>query len=160
MLAAGQPLPPSVPYRHPLRDCHQVVMRREGLRSGWSLADGDGGRRLPLPDAAARDAYHRRIRELDSELAAADRTGNRVAAERAHTERQALVGELRRASAEEERVRVNVTRTIRAAIDRITVAAPIAGTHLQPSIRTSALCRYQPAPDGPASSRLKTGPCE
>jgi hypothetical protein len=117
----------------------------------------------PLPDTAARDAYRRRIRELDSELAAADHTGNRAAAERAHTERQALVGELRRAtglarrprraSAEEERARVNVTRTIRAAIDRITLAAPIAGTHLQSSIRTGTLCRYQPAPGGPASWR-------
>jgi len=117
----------------------------------------------PLLDATAREAYRRRIRELDSELAAADRAGNRAAAERALTERQALVGELRRATglagrprratADAERARVNVTRTIRAAIDRITAAAPIAGTHLQSSIRTGTLCRYQPAPGGPAGWR-------
>jgi AAA ATPase domain len=117
----------------------------------------------PLLDATAREAYRRRIRELDSELAAADRAGNRAAAERALTERQALVGELRRATglagrprqatADAERARVNVTRTIRAAIDRITLAAPIAGTHLQSSIRTGTLCRYQPAPGGPAGWR-------
>jgi len=117
----------------------------------------------PPLDATAREGYRRRIRELDSQLAAADRAGNRAAAERALTERQALVGELRRAtglagrprraSADAERARVNVTRTIRAAIDRITLAAPIAGTHLQSSIRTGALCRYQPAPGGPANWR-------
>jgi hypothetical protein len=114
----------------------------------------------PLLDAAARDSYRRRIRDLDSELTAADRAGDNIAAEQAHQERQALIGELRRAtglagrprrvSADAERARVNVTRTLRAAIDRITVAAPIAGAHLNASIRTGTLCRYQPAPGGPA----------
>src|SRR5215472_2308736 len=113
----------------------------------------------PLLDATARDAYRRRIRELDSGLAAADRAGDSAAAERAHAERQALIDELRRATglagrprrapADAERARVNVTRTLRAAIDRITAAAPIAGGHLQDSIRTGTACRYQPAPGGP-----------
>ena len=117
----------------------------------------------PLLDAAARDNYRRRIRELDHELAAADRAGDGVAAERAHQERQALIGELRRATglagrprratADAERARVNVTRTLRATIDRITAAAPVAGAHLNASIRTGALCRYQPAPGAPARWR-------
>ena len=114
----------------------------------------------PLLDPTARDAYRRRIRELDSELAAADRAGDPVAAERADAERQELIGELRRATglagrprraaADAERARVNVTRTIRATIDRITAAAPIAGAHLQASVRTGIACRYQPAEGGPA----------
>jgi hypothetical protein len=113
----------------------------------------------PLLDATGRETYRQRIRELDSELAAADRAGDLLAAERAHTERQALVAELRRvtglagrprrASADAERARVNVTRTIRAAIDRIMLAAPITGAHLQSSIRTGTACRYQPAAGGP-----------
>ena len=45
---------------------------------------------------------------------------------------------------------MNVTRTLRAAIDRITTAAPVAGTHLSCSIRTGTVCRYEPAPGGPA----------
>jgi hypothetical protein len=124
---------------------------------GPGLAATDTG---PLLDAAARNGYRRRIRELDDELAAADRAGNSTAAERAHQERQALIGELRRATglagrprratADAERARVNVTRTLRATIDRITAAAPIAGAHLNSSIRTGTLCRYQPAPGGPA----------
>jgi hypothetical protein len=114
----------------------------------------------PLLDAAARNTYRRRIRELDDELATADRAGDSTAADKAHQERQALIGELRRATglagrprratADAERARVNVTRTLRATIDRITMAAPIAGAHLNSSIRTGTLCRYQPAPGGPA----------
>jgi len=113
----------------------------------------------PLLDATARNTYRHRIRQLDDELAAADRAGDNAAAEKAHREREALVTELRtatglagrprRASAEAERARVNVTRTLRATIDRIEMAAPIAGAHLASSIRTGTVCRYQPAPGGP-----------
>jgi hypothetical protein len=60
-----------------------------------------------------------------------------------------LAGRPRRATADAERARVNVTRTLRATIDRITAAAPIAGAHLASSIRTGTMCRYQPAPGGP-----------
>ena len=64
-----------------------------------------------------------------------------------------LAGRPRWAAADAERARVNVTRTIRAAIERITEAAPIAGTHLQSSIRTGTACRYQPAAGGPTRWR-------
>jgi hypothetical protein len=121
------------------------------------LAATDTG---PLLDPAARNAYRHRIRQLDEELAAADRAGETAAAESAHQERQALIDELRRATglagrprratADAERARVNVTRTLRATIDYITKAAPIVGAHLNASIRTGTLCRYQPAPGGPA----------
>lgn len=113
----------------------------------------------PVLDAAAWDAYRRRLRQLDAQLDAADRAGDRRAAEQAEAERQALAAELRRASglggrprrasAEAERARVNVTRTLRAAVERIAASAPGAGAHLQASIRTGAACRYQPAPGGP-----------
>ena len=127
------------------------------VAGGPGLAATDAG---PLLDPAARNAYRRRIRELDGKLAAADRGGDSAAAEEAHQERQALIGELRRATglggrprratADAERARVNVTRTLRATIDRITLAAPVAGAHLNASVRTGTLCRYQPAPGGPA----------
>jgi hypothetical protein len=127
------------------------------VAGGAGLASSDTG---PLLDPAARNAYRHRIRELDDKLAGADRSGDSAAAEEAHRERQALIDELRRAtglagrprraSADAERARVNVTRTLRATIDRITAAAPMAGAHLNASIRTGAQCRYQPAPGGPA----------
>jgi hypothetical protein len=61
-----------------------------------------------------------------------------------------LGGRARQLSAEQERARVNVTRTLRAALNRISAAAPVAGAHLAASIRTGRACRYQPAPGGPA----------
>ena len=60
----------------------------------------------------------------------------------------------RLASPEAERARVNVTRTLRATIERIAPAAPLAAAHLRGSIRTGAACRYQPAPGGPARWRV------
>jgi hypothetical protein len=114
----------------------------------------------PVLDSAALDAYRRRLAALGGELEAADQAGDSARAERAETERQAVLDELRRASglggrrrqvaAEDERARVNVTRTLRAAVDRISAAAPKAGAHLAASIRTGRACRYEPAPGGPA----------
>jgi hypothetical protein len=49
-----------------------------------------------------------------------------------------------------ERARVNATRTLRATIERIAPAAPLAAAHLRGSVRTGTACRYQPAPGGPS----------
>ena len=113
----------------------------------------------PVLDGAARDAYRRRLGELAAALEAADRAGDPEAAVRAEAERTALVRELRgaaglggrvrRAAPEAERARVNVTRTLKMAIERIADTAPAAAAHLRASIRTGASCRYDPAPGGP-----------
>jgi len=118
----------------------------------------------PVLDADAREAYRRRLDVLAAGLDAADRAGDQAAAERIEAERQALTAELRRAaglagrnrqsSSEAERARVNVTRTLRATIERIAPAAPLAAAHLSGSIRTGAACRYQPAPGGPDRWRV------
>src|SRR5579875_147089 len=114
----------------------------------------------PVLDATARRAYRRRLQAVTAALEAADR----AAAARAEAERQALLRELRGAAGlggrarkvapEAERARVNVTRTLRAAIDRIAVAAPGAAAHLRASIRTGGCCRYDPAPGGPQRWRV------
>jgi hypothetical protein len=114
----------------------------------------------PVLDTAARRAYRSRLAELDAELDRADRGGDPARAERAETERQAILAELRRTtglagrprvnSPEAERARVNVTRTLRATLGQIAERAPEAGAHLQASIRTGRTCRYQPAAGGPA----------
>ena len=111
-------------------------------------------------DADAAASYKRRLAELADELDGADTVGDAARASRAEAERQWLLGELRqatglggrirRAPAESERARVNVTRTLRSALDRISTGAPRAGAHLQASIRTGLECRYDPAPGGPA----------
>ena len=132
--------------------------------SALDLAAGGPGLRVsagsPVLDADAAASYRRRLAELADVLDAADAAGDAARASRAEAERQWLLGELRqatglggrirRAPAESERARVNVTRTLRSALDRISAAAPRAGAHLQASIRTGLECRYDPAPGGPA----------
>ncbi|WP_433381814.1 hypothetical protein ACQPZX_17770 [Actinoplanes sp. CA-142083] len=114
----------------------------------------------PVLDRRAQAEYRKRLAALDDELAAADRAGDADRSATAQTERTALLGELRRAtglggrgrarSGEAERARVNATRTIRAALDRIAEAAPLAGAHLSAAIHTGHRLRYQPQPGGPA----------
>jgi hypothetical protein len=123
---------------------------------GAGLAPGRTG---PALDSAARAAYRRRLGEVTAALEAAGRAGDAAAAERAGAERAALLRELRGAfglggrardvAPEAERARVNVTRTLRTAIERIADAAPAAAAHLRASVRTGASCRYDPAPGGP-----------
>jgi hypothetical protein len=113
----------------------------------------------PVLDEQARSAYRRRLAQLAEELEAADRAGDPGRSEALQAERQALLAELRKAtglagrtrevSLEAERARVNVTRTLRATLDRISQVAPRAGAHLQASIRTGRACRYEPGPGGP-----------
>ncbi len=110
-------------------------------------------------DAAARDAYRARLVALEARLDEADHAGDTDAAERIGAEREALVLELRRAvglggrprtgSPEAERARINVTRTLRATLDLITLSAPLVGAHLRASITTGTACRYSPGPGGP-----------
>jgi tetratricopeptide (TPR) repeat protein len=128
---------------------------------GTGLVAADSG---PVLDDDARAAYRRRLARLEADLDAADRSGDAVAAARFDAERAALVDELRRATGlggrpraatgEAERARVNVTRTLRATLDRIRSAAPACGAHLEASIRTGRACSYQPAPGGPAGWTL------
>ena len=144
-----------------LRDRAQIVGRGHITAASRvsALADAwyDG---LAELSPVTMDAYRRRLDTLAAEADAADRAGDRTAATRLAAERQALVGELSRAaglagrhrlaSLENERARVNVTRTLRAAIERIAPAAPGAAAHLRASVRTGLACRYDPAPGGPS----------
>jgi tetratricopeptide (TPR) repeat protein len=132
--------------------------------SALDLAAGGAGLAATMPqpvvDEDAIAAYRRRITELDDELAAADAAGDAARAEHAEYERAALVAEVRHAtglggrvrptSAEAERARVNVTRTLRAALRRVAEQAPKAAAHLEASVRTGLACRYDPTGGGPS----------
>lgn len=135
----------------------QDIRALDLVAGGAGLAGSGMG---PALDATARDAYHARLDALTAGLDAADRAGDDAAAERLEAERRALLAELRRAAGlggrdrvvapEAERARVNVTRTLRATIERVAAAAPRAAAHLRASIRTGGACRYEPAPGGPS----------
>jgi hypothetical protein len=108
----------------------------------------------PVLDQTAKQAYRKRLTELDQALERAAARGDATAAGDLEAERAALVAKLKRAaglagrprafSDEAERARVNVTRTIRQALDRILAADPDTGSHLLGSIRTGIRCSYQP----------------
>ena len=152
-----------------LRDSHGLRYLRALLAapgqelSALDLAAGGAGLVAsgvgPIFDDAARSAYRHRLAELSDELDVADRIQDSQRSESAETERQAVLRELgtasrlggrtRETSADAERARVNVTRTLRATVDRIAATAPRTGSHLRASIRTGQACRYQPAPGGP-----------
>jgi hypothetical protein len=108
----------------------------------------------PVLDEIARRAYRQRLAELDQALDRAASRGDAAAADNLEAERAALVAELKRAAGlagrpraftdEAERARINVTRTIRQALDRILVADPDVGRHLMTSVRTGIRCVYLP----------------
>jgi hypothetical protein len=128
------------------------------LDAGGAAVPEQGG--IEILDDSARAAYRKRIADIDSALESADRAGDAQHAAALEDERNALITELRRATGlggrsrrtndASERARVNVTRSIKRALEQIVRVAPTAGAHLTASVRTGTSCRYDPAPGGPA----------
>jgi hypothetical protein len=110
----------------------------------------------PQLDATALRQYRERIREIDAEQDAADRRGDEAASVRLATERLAIERQLRQArgrggrlrplGSEVERMRVNVTRTIRHALARIAEADPATAAELTARVRTGTHCVYEIEP--------------
>lgn len=122
---------------------------------------GDAGEIL---DARAKDAYRRRLAEIDDDIEQARATGDAERAAQADTERGFLVRELarafglggrgRRAASASERARSGVTRAVRQAIARISDQHPQLGEHLSRTIRTGTYCAYFPDPRAGAGWRF------
>jgi hypothetical protein len=132
----------------PGREVHVLDLTAEG-----GLVDvGDAGEDL---DASARDAYRERIAALEAARAEAEAWNDRVRAEAAQRELDALAAELarafglggrgRRTGAAAERARINVQRRIRDAIRRIAAHDDPLARHLERSVRTGVFCAYDPA---------------
>ena len=108
-------------------------------------------------DHKAREAYRRRLVELDEALREADELGHADAAERVQQEKDALVeqlaaaygigGRLRRTGDPAERARSTVTARLRDAIRRIARVHPELGRHLAAAVRTGVYCSYLPELD-------------
>ena len=113
---------------------------------------GDAGEML---DARAKEAYRRRLAEIEEDLEEARTMGDAGRATQAVRERDFLVRELsravglggrdRRAGSASERARASVTRAIRQAMTRIRQHHPPLGKHLDHAIRTGTYCAYQPS---------------
>ncbi len=117
---------------------------------------GDVGEML---DARAKTEYRDRLLDLESELAEAESWNDPERASRLREEIDFLAGELgaavglrgrdRRAASNAERARINVTRAIKAALERIGEHSPGLGRHLAATVRTGTFCSYQPDPRVP-----------
>jgi tetratricopeptide (TPR) repeat protein len=155
----------------PGREYHVLDLVGANTQSG-ARPDSSQGARMARPalgdagemlDVRARDAYRRRLAEIDDDLEQARSIGDTEQAAQAEVERDFLLRELarafglggrdRRAAAASERARAGVTRAIRQTITRITEHHPRLGEHLSRTIRTGTYCGYHPDPRAPARWR-------
>jgi CheY-like chemotaxis protein len=139
----------------PGRELHvlDLVASQPGEDDGPRPPGGDAG---PILDPEAKAQYRARLEELEDELHDAERSNDRERAARATDEREALAHELaaafglggrdRKAASDTERARVNVTRAIKAALERIAEHSPALGRHLDATLRTGQFCSYEPDP--------------
>jgi hypothetical protein len=144
----------------PGRELH--VLDLVAAESGHSpVAAGDAGELL---DARAKEAYRRRLEEIEDDIDEARALGDAERAAQAEAERDFLVRELshavglggrdRRASSTSERARAGVTRAIRQAMARIEEHHPELGEYLDRTIRTGTYCAYLPDPRAPVAWRF------
>lgn len=115
------------------------------------VAEGDAGE---VMDAQARAACQRRIRQLQEDLAEAERHNDLARGERLAGELDALIERLaaalglggrgRKLGDPAEKARTAVTWRIRSALKKIADAHPELGRHLQVSVRTGSFCSYSP----------------
>jgi tetratricopeptide (TPR) repeat protein len=108
----------------------------------------------PLLDSRAREAYRRRLADIDEDLEDADAKGDLERAAQARAERDWLARELsravglggrdRRTGSASERARASVTRALRQTIRRIQEHHPALGLHLERAVRTGTYCEYRP----------------
>jgi hypothetical protein len=122
---------------------------------------GDAGEIL---DARAKEAYRRRLTEIDEDIEEAHALGDDERGAQADAEREFLLRELanafglsgrqRRAGSTSERARAGVTRAIRQAIARIDEHQSSLGEHFGHTVRTGTYCAYVPDPRSPVEWRL------
>ena len=125
-----------------------------GGASEEPIPAGDTG---PAIDREALRQYRRRLAELDDELDDAVVHGDAGREAKCHSERDALIAELKRATglggrprrtgSPAEKARLNVTRTIRHAITDLSTRVPELAEHLDESIVTGVSCCYEPLTD-------------
>jgi hypothetical protein len=145
--------------RHPGREFHALALAAavelNGVAGDGEAAvpwtGGDGG---PVLDVQAQRAYRRRVAELREDLAEAERFNDLARATRCREELDVLVHELaasvglggraRRMASPAERARINITKTVLAAIRKIDHEHPGLGRHLHTTIRTGTFLSYTP----------------
>lgn len=115
---------------------------------------GDAG--LPVIDDEARDAYRRRLQEVEEDIEDAERANDIGRLELAERDREFLVAELSRAmgfggrlrstGSDAERARGSVSRCLRYALEQLSREIPPLAAHLRTSLYTGTYCAYRPDP--------------
>ncbi len=115
---------------------------------------GDPG--LPVIDEEARDAYRRRLAEVEADLDEARAANDLGRMELAERDRDFLVaelsrglglgGRLRATGSDAEKARGSVGRCLRYAIEELDRELPALADHLNASLRTGTYCAYDPDP--------------
>ena len=146
----------------PGREFH--VLDLVGAESGNAARHPTLGDAGPILDEHAKDAYRRRLAEIEDDIEQAHALGDAERAAQAATERDFLVRELagavglgnrdRRAASASERARVAVTRAVRKAMARLAEHDARLGEHLDRAVRTGTYCAYLPDPRAPVDWRL------
>lgn len=124
-----------------------------GEETARAIASGDAGELL---DEEARRAYRARIAELREAIETADSWGKADEVGLLREEMDFITHELgralglggrsRRAGSIAERARLNVMRAVRSAMQRISLADPELGAHLNATVHTGTVCVYTPDP--------------
>jgi tetratricopeptide (TPR) repeat protein len=117
---------------------------------------GEAGAGLPLIDQQAREAYRRRLAEVDEDIEEATRMNDVGRLELAQRDRDYLIAELTRSvgfggrhrtvGSTAERARTSVTRSLRYAITRLSDHHPALAAHLEHAVHTGTYCCYTPDP--------------
>jgi hypothetical protein len=137
-----------------------VAVEHGTLRTGRSVDRDElpatAGAGLPAIDDAARDAYRRRLADVDDDIDEATRLNDIGRVELAQRDREYLLAELARAfglggrqrviGSDAERARTSVTRSIRYALKRLAEHHAAVAAHLEQAVRTGTYCMYTPDP--------------
>ena len=135
-----------------------TVAREDGLAAG----PGDSG--LPVLDEQAREAYRRRLADVDDDIEDAVLNNDIGRAELGARDREYLIAELssaaglgfrsRTVGGTSERARTSVTRSLRYSLDRLSDHHPALAAHLSQSVHTGTYCVYTPDPTAPLTWAL------
>lgn len=139
------------------------------LRAGWSVdhdevpATGGGG--LPTIDDEAREAYRRRLADVEDDIDEATRLNDIGRVELAERDRDYLLAELARAvglggrrrvtGSDAERARTSVTRSIRYALKRLAEHHAAVAAHLEQAVHTGTYCTYTTDPLSPITWQVR-----
>ncbi len=136
-----------------------VSVERGSLPTGHVVGHdevlGDGmGEGFPVIDDDAREAYRRRLAEVEADIEEATQMNDLGRVELAERDRDYLVAELasavglggrtRSVGGTSERARTAVTRSLRYALKRLAEHHPALAAHLEQHVHTGTYCVYRP----------------